>query len=52
MMSHNTLRYVKLQVARHHGLVAQHASRHIRDARAVMHAGLAKKRCPLKSVAV
>ena len=28
-----------------------HASRHVRDARAVMHAGIANKRFPLKSVA-
>ena len=30
---------------------SQHSSRHVRDARAVMHAGIAKERLPLKSAA-
>ena len=30
---------------------SRHASRHVRDARAVMHAGIIKKQFPLKSVA-
>ena len=33
------------------GLRSRHASRHVRDARAVMHAGIASYRFPLKSVA-
>ena len=32
------------------GWRSRHASRHVRDARAVMHAGIANKRFPLKSV--
>ena len=33
------------------GKRSRHASRHVRDARAVMHAGIIKKQFPLKSVA-
>ena len=47
-------RYVKLRVAHAPGMSgmsgSRHASRHMRDARAVMHAGIASKRFPLKSV--
>ena len=32
------------------GKRSRHASRHVRDARVVMHAGIAKQRFPLKSV--
>ena len=55
-------RYVKLRVAHVPGMPgtfspaiagwrSRHASRHVRDARAVMHAGIANLWFPLKSVA-
>ena len=64
MLWHGPLaKYAKLRVAHAPGMPgtsfpatagqrSRHASRHVRDARAVMHAGIAKYRFPFKSVVV